>query len=229
METATGGAAPDALLTVRREAHSLKGLAASLGFPSITIIAHRLEDFVAELAKLGKAQAREILIFVDCLRDIVDAGSDPGDTKTKVLLRGLPAHTGGKTQAGNFVVNKARLVEVLLIAPGRAVRHMITAELRSLGFRVNNADSPWQALEMAARTKPDLIITSAVMDQLTGIDLARALRAISPTKDLPLALLTSLGADHPDMKRLPKDVAIVPLNQAVTEALGDLVTRFDLA
>ncbi len=224
-----GGAARDALMTVRREAHSLKGLAGSLGFPSVTIVAHRLEDFVVELTGLNKTQAREVLVFVDCLRDIVEAGCDPGDEKVNALLRRLPVHTVRAVPTASFDVNKARRVEVLLVAPGRAVRAMITAELRSLGFRVSNAHSPWQALEIAARTKPDLIITSAVMDQLTGIDLARALRAISPTASLPLALLTSLDADHPDMKRLPKDVAIVHLNKTVTEDLGDLVTRFDLA
>ncbi len=35
------------LLTIRREAHSLKGTGASLGFPVVTLIAHRLEDYIA--------------------------------------------------------------------------------------------------------------------------------------------------------------------------------------
>jgi CheY-like chemotaxis protein/HPt (histidine-containing phosphotransfer) domain-containing protein len=216
----------DTLLTIRREAHSVKGLAGSLGFPSITLIAHRLEDFTAEMARLSEENARDVLAYVDCLRTIVDAGRDPGDSKTSALLRSLPAHSG--RGHADFQVGEARQVEVLLVAPGRAVRRMITGELRSLGFRVSTASSPWQALEMAARTQPDLVITSAVMDELSGIDLARAMRAISVTKTLPLALLTSFDAGHPDMARLPADIAVVHLNRKVTDELGDLITRFEL-
>ncbi len=223
-DKSTGG---NALLTIRREGHNIKGLAASLGFSSITIIAHRLEDFVAELTDLTDSHVSDVLVYIDCIRGIVEDGNDPGDSKTAEILRTLPAHTGGSMTGGDFEVKEARRVEVLLVAPGRAVRRMITGELRALGFRVSTTLSPWQALEMAARTQPDLVITSAVMDQLTGIDLVRAMRAIAPTKDLPLALLTSLEADHPDMKRLPDDVAIIHLNRTVTDELGDLVTRFD--
>ncbi len=224
----SGTQGTDPLVTIRREAHSIKGLAASLGFPSITIVAHRLEDFVAELKVLAEEHISHVLAYIDCIRGIVEEGRDPGDSKTAEILRALPAHTGISAAAGDFEVKEARQVEVLLVAPGRAVRRMITGELRALGFRVSTTPSPWQALELAARTQPDLVITSAVMDQLSGIDLARAMRAIAPTETQPLALLTSLEDDHPDMKRLPDDVAIIHLNREVTDELGDMVTRFDL-
>ena len=225
-------AGDEALLVIRREAHSLKGLAASLGFPSITIIAHRLEDFVAELNGLAEQHVTNVLAYIDCLRGIVEDGRDPGDEETSKILRGLPAHTWTPTPdvsaPDDFEVREPLRVEVLLVAPGRAVRRMISDELRALGFRVSTLRSPWQALEVAARIRPDLVITSAVMDHLTGIDLARAMRAIAATEDLPLALLTSLDADHPDMKRLPPDVAVLRLNRSVTDELGDLVTQFNL-
>ncbi len=218
----------NALLSIRREAHSIKGMAGSIGFPSITTIAHRLEDFVAELTGLSEAHASQVLVYIDCLRVIVESGRDPGDQNTATILRALPAHIHVPDSPGDFEVKAARRVEVLLIAPGRAVRQMITGELRALGFRVSAVSSPWQALELAARTQPDLVITSAVMDQLSGIDLARALRAMAATENQPLALLTSLEDTHPDLKRLPGDVAVIHLNRAVTDELGDMVTRFDL-
>ena len=37
-----GGAGAEALLTIRREAHNLKGMGGSFGFPVISLIAHRL-------------------------------------------------------------------------------------------------------------------------------------------------------------------------------------------
>jgi len=223
-----GAEGDSALLTIRRTVHGIKGLAASLGFPSITLIAHRLEDFVAELTDLNQENTTHVLAYIDRIRGIVEDGRDPGDSKTAEILRALPAHTGDPVALGDFDVGKVKLVEILLVAPGRAVRRMITGELRALGFRVNAMPSPWQALETAARIKPDLVITSAVMDQLTGIDLVRAMRAIAATEHLPLALLTSLDDDHPDMKRLPGDVAVIHLNRSVTDELGDMVTRFGL-
>lgn len=211
------------LIRIGREAHSLKGIAGSLGFPSITLIAHYLEDYLAELRTLGDRHATNVLQFVDCMRRIVESGADPGDARTSELLRTLPAHA-----ARDIVANEATLVEVLLVTPSRVVGHKLTGELRSLGFRVHTVRSPWEALETTARTRPDLVITSAIMDGVNGIDLARAFRAISATEDINIALATTLSRDSAEMARLPENVAIVRLGPALSDDLADAVLRFDL-
>jgi chemotaxis protein histidine kinase CheA len=225
-EFAAGSAPADgaqALLAIRREAHNLKGLGASFGFPALTMIAHRLEDFAAELSTLSGRYVSDALKFVDCMRDIVDRGRDPDDRRVGEIMRALPAHASPE-----FEVGESRQIEILLLVPSQTLRRMLSAELRALGGRVSTVQSPWQWLEMAARTAPDLVISSAIIDQVSGIDMACALRAMSVTERLPIALVTSLGDDHPDLKRLPNDVAIVRLGRSLSEDLGDAVTRLAL-
>ncbi|RMD65326.1 MAG: response regulator [Alphaproteobacteria bacterium] len=221
--TGCDGDSAEALICLHREAHSLKGFAGSVGFPSITLIAHRLEDYLAEVRVLDRIHADNVLIFIDRLRAIVEAGQDPGDAKTGALLRTLPAHIGLGIDA-----NEIRRIEVVLVTPARAVGRMVAAELRALGLRVTTLHSPWEAIETTARTEPDLVITSAVMDGVTGIDLARALRAMSVTEHLNLALLTSLAADDPTMRRLPGNVPVIRLGPSLTEELADVVTHYAL-
>ena len=55
------------LQTVRREIHTLKGQGSSFGFPSITAIAHRLENYLVDLETLETRQLDDVLIFLDRL------------------------------------------------------------------------------------------------------------------------------------------------------------------
>ena len=54
-----------------------------------------------------------------------------------------------------------------------------------------------------------MVIASAVMDKISGIDLARALKSMTATRHIPFALLTSFDAKHPELRQLPDDVALV--------------------
>ena len=42
---------------LRREAHTVKGLAGSFGFPLVGAIAHRMEDYIAELTEIDDLEA----------------------------------------------------------------------------------------------------------------------------------------------------------------------------
>ena len=103
------------LLTIRREVHSLKEIGASFGFPAVTLIAHRLEDYIAGLPVFAPHHRRDVGKFVDCLSDIVGLGKNPGGAETAALLRGLPSHPSLEP-----TTVKPRNVEVLLVIPSRA-------------------------------------------------------------------------------------------------------------
>ena len=220
----SAGADAEALVTIRREVHNLKGMGGCFGFPVISLIAHRLEDYIAELDALDPRQAADATVFVDRLQDIVEAGRDPDDSQARTLVRGLPAHPGA--QSGSA---QTRDVEILLVSPSRAVSQIALRTLRSLGYRVTTARSAWEALELAVRARPDLIITSAVMAGVSGIDLSRAFTAMAVTEDLPIAVLTSFDEDHPELRQLPSDVAVIRLDKSFEEDLAEVITSFSLA
>ena len=134
--------AVEALVTVRREAHNLKGMGGSFGFPVISLIAHRLEDYIAELDALDARQAADATVFVDRMQDIVEAGCDPDDSEARALVRCLPAHP-----VAQFESARNRDVEILLVSPSRAVSQIALRTLRSLGYRVTTARTAWEALD----------------------------------------------------------------------------------
>jgi len=105
---------------------------------------------------------------------------------------------------------------------------VIERELRNCGYRVSVSTSPFDALELAARTRPDLVIAAAVLDELTGAALARALRAISVTRNIPFILLTGFTVDHASAKELPAEAAVVRRDEGFGEDLATALQRFHI-
>ena len=103
---------------------------------------------------------------------------DPGLSDASALLRVLP--TGSQFNVENF---QACEIEVLLMVPSRVVRRMVETELAECGYRVNFAEIPWEAFELAVCTLPDIIITSVVMDHISGPELARALGEVGAVRN----------------------------------------------
>lgn len=205
-----------ALPTIRREMHTLKGLGGSFGYPSISVIAHRLENYMLDLETLEKRQLEDILKFLDRMQEIADGGDEPDDEAISRIVRALPAKGAAKE---DFEAVSDQ--EILLIAGSRIVGLAVEGELAKRGFRVVRIDSPILAFEMAIRTRPDMIIASALMDKISGVDLARALKAMIPTRDIPFALLTSFDASHPELRGLPEDVALVHHDRDINAELDD--------
>ncbi len=219
-----GGPDPDALMTIRREAHNLKGMGGSFGFPVISLIAHRLEDYISGLETLDERHVSDVAVFVDRMQDIVEAGRDPDDGAASALVRGLPAHP-----SFDFGQSEAPDVEVLLVSPSKTVSQMAMHTLRALGYRVTTARSAWEAIGIAVRVRPDLIITSAVMAGVSGVDLVRALAAMTATEGLSIAVLTSFSRDHQELRRLPSEVPVIGLGDTFDADLAEIIAEFGLA
>lgn len=66
--------------------------------------------------------------------------------------------------------------------------------LRPNGYAVLMAENGEQALEIAQRDRPDLIISDIKMPGLSGLDLLRAVHRDRP--DLPVILITAEGSEH---------------------------------
>ncbi|MCK5365706.1 MAG: Hpt domain-containing protein [Gammaproteobacteria bacterium] len=214
----------DALMTIRREVHNLKGMGGSFGFPVVSLIAHRLEDYISGLDALDERQTSDIVVFVDRLQDIVEAGRDPDDSAAGSLVRGLPAHPGAE-----FDLSDALDVEVLLVSPSKTLSQVATHTLRACGYRVTTARTAWEAIEIAVRAQPDLIITSAVMAGVSGIDLVRVLGVITATEKLPVAVLTSFSRDHQELQKLPSEALMIHLGDTFDDDLAEIIIGLGLA
>lgn len=212
----------DAVTVIRRNLHSLKGMGKSFGFPTISLVAHRLEDFLCEITASSKLDPDDIQTFLDYMDEIIGYGTDPGLSDASALVRVLP--TGSQFNVENF---QAREVEVLLIAPSRVVSRMVETELAQCGYRVSLATTPWEAFELAVCTLPDIIITSVVMDHVSGAELVRALGEVGAVCDTQFAVLTSFEPGHVELQGIPKRVDIIGLGASFHDDLGDFVAKFE--
>jgi len=59
--------------------------------------------------------------------------------------------------------------------------------------RVHEFACPWQALESAERSAPDLVVTDYVMPGMNGAELVRALRELPDCAELPVIVVTAYG------------------------------------
>src|SRR3546814_13927980 len=93
--------------------------------------------------------------------------------------------------------------------PQRSAARVVERELAACGYRVSTVLDPFEALELILDTRPDLVLTAMVMPRLTGVDLACALSAMPATRDIPIAVLTSLEPNHPDLSALPMGAGLI--------------------
>ena len=113
------------LQTVRREIHTLKGLGSTYGFPSITVIAHRFDNYLVDLETPNTQQLDDVYKFLDRMQEITDGSVNPDDDEVSKIVRTLPAKAAEEDFQG--VSN----LGILLVAGSRIVRHAIEGELTS--------------------------------------------------------------------------------------------------
>lgn len=216
--------AAQALLTIRREAHNLKGLGGSFGFPSITLIAHRLENYLSGLDDLKTHQLDDVLAFLDAMQDIVDRAAEPGDDDVSRIVRSLPAKGAAKED-----FQPTSDLEILLVAASSVLGHAVETKLNDLGFRVVTVKSSIDAFETAIRARPDMIIASAVMKNVGGVDLARAFQAMTVTREIPFVLLTSFDRDHAELRELPDSVGLIHHDRDLDNEIVSTIDQFGLS
>ena len=222
LETPGDGGA--GLLQLRRDAHNLKGLGGGLGFPTVSLVAHRLEDYLSAKDRLNHNDCDDIQIFIDFLREMVLCGEDHSGEEVAELVRRLPTPNVIETPC-----NSPKRVETLVMAPAKPVSRFLSRELLALGHHVTLAENPWHAMQQAATIRPDLVITSVVNEGLSGIDFVRALKSMSLTRDLLIAVLTSFDRGHTQLQELPEDVPVLRVGTSLSQDLVNVITEYGIA
>jgi DNA-binding response OmpR family regulator len=79
---------------------------------------------------------------------------------------------------------------VLLVEDDRSVRRYLEVTLLRSGYRVITAEDGLEAMKLALSSPVDVVVTDAVMPNLSGQELARFLRSNHKLSHLPIVLLT---------------------------------------
>ncbi len=124
--------------------------------------------------------------------------------------------TGGRGTGGESATWK-----ILVVDDEEVVRNLAAACIQhGLGERhqVLQAGDGEEAIAIAERERPDLILLDILMPGMDGIEACRRLKSAAPTKAIPIVFLTALGSDK-DVTRgleLGGDAYIVKPFNAVT-------------
>jgi DNA-binding response OmpR family regulator len=82
---------------------------------------------------------------------------------------------------------------ILAVDDEAHILHVVSLKLQNAGFTTLTANDAEEALEAAAASPLDLLITDYQMPGLSGLDLARTLHAQPGRKNLPVIMLTAHG------------------------------------
>lgn len=213
----------EGLARIRREMLNVEVRGSSLEQPLVTIVAHRLCEYLADLKALGQTELDDVLAFVDQIRHALE-GRIEASASAK-LVRELPARKMAEFNPADVKVSN---IEILHVIPDKAMSRIVERELAACGYRTSNVPSAFQALETAVRIRPDLVIVAGLLDQLSGVDLAAAFSAMPATRNLPVALLTSFSWGHSSLQDLPPRVPLIRKGPSFGDDLAEALARLNI-
>ncbi|MEG3620266.1 Hpt domain-containing protein [Magnetovibrio sp. PR-2] len=191
------------ILEVKRVIHSIKGAGGSFGFPTISKVAHGLEDYLETSGDVSTVAAEDLMVFINTITDILIAGEEPDHELAHMMLRSLPT---GRRQSGARALDKG---SALMLMPRGVQRKIISQELAQLGYKVTIVEKPVEAIDMALTLHPDYVITTQALGPITGMELAWALQMFAVTRDVKVAVVTADDINEEMVESLPPHTTVI--------------------
>jgi CheY-like chemotaxis protein len=98
-----------------------------------------------------------------------------------------------------------KIANLLIVEDDDSMRRFLEVTLKKQNYEVFTAKDGLEAMELALNNEIHVIVTDAMMPNLTGYDLCRILRQIPDKKHIPLILLS--GFDQKDKSTEDKYLA----------------------
>jgi two-component system phosphate regulon response regulator PhoB len=87
------------------------------------------------------------------------------------------------------------MAKILLVEDDFSLRDIFSASLQAEGYQVVTASDGEEALAVAMREKPDLIMLDVMMPKISGFDVLDILRSTPETKDVKVIMMTALSQE----------------------------------
>lgn len=198
------GSGEHSLLEIKRHIHSLKGMGSTFGYSSISMIAHALEDYFETMFTPSEDGVYDVQLYVDRIREIADTHENLSDETASLMLRDLPLKAKRKTIRKN-----SQAISILVLMPKGLQRKIVTSELSQFGFSVLIAENSLDAIEKGMRMQPNLFLSSMILEDITGPELAGIFNAIKTTANCPFLLMSATDIDPEERAGYPKNVFVL--------------------
>lgn len=211
----------EAIADLQREGAKLQRLSHWANQPLIDLAVRRMLDYSSDLADPTAFHIDDIDAILDVVRGILDGEIENADQAE--FVRSLPVRRLVDLD------DLAHLdIEILLVDPQKASAKIFTRELVNCGYRVTSCNRAFEALELTVRTLPDMVISSAVLDKISGVELGCALGAMATTTDIPFAMMTSFARSHASLKNLPDNACLLRKDKNFGDDLADALEQFGI-
>lgn len=130
------------------------------------------------------------------------------------------------------------MAKIMLVEDDKSLREIYSIRLVAEGYEVVSAGDGEEALALAVKSRPDLVISDVMMPKISGFDMLDILRSTPETKDIKVIMMTALSSDDQrqrgeslgaDKYLVKSQVGIEDVINAVHEVLNDRPTDGDTA
>ena len=88
------------------------------------------------------------------------------------------------------------MAKILIAEDERDIRDLIAFTLRFAGHEVATASNGEEAVQLAPKESPDLILMDVRMPRMTGYEACEAMKANPDLKDMPVVFLSAKGQEN---------------------------------
>jgi two-component system alkaline phosphatase synthesis response regulator PhoP len=125
---------------------------------------------------------------------------------------------------------EVEMTKILIAEDERDIRDLVAFTLRFAGFEVVAATNGEEAVEMAAKEVPDLILMDVRMPRLTGYDACRTIKSDPELRDIPVVFLSAKGQEseiHSGMDAGAEEYLLKPFApDQLTERVRTILAKF---
>lgn len=87
------------------------------------------------------------------------------------------------------------MTKIMLVEDDKSLREIYGIRLQAEGYDIISAGDGEEALAMAVKEHPDLILSDVMMPKISGFDMLDILRATPETKDVKVIMMTALSSE----------------------------------
>ncbi len=122
------------------------------------------------------------------------------------------------------------MTKILLVEDDKSLREIYGVRLLAEGYDIVSAGDGEEALALAIKDRPSLIVSDVMMPKISGFDMLDILRSTTETKDIKVIMMTALSSEDQrqrgqalgaDRYLVKSQVGIEDVVRAVHEVLGD--------